>query len=565
MRTWMWTLILCAAVIGGAGSAVSAQPATAPSSISSSGTNADPKKQIDSLVQQGTDALAVGDAKVARDSFADAAQLDPKNSRAMHGLAIAYFNLGDFAKSGSAIDKVLAMPGAIDHAMAFNAGVIQIQNKAPMRAAKITREYLNAKPLPLDEPVANVLGLSLAKADAQAMKNTYYVDTKAFYDRYIKRLEAANPGFMRWGAQWLPADEAQAKLKTNAAAQMKVNDLNKSLADIDTDLNNAKTKLAFAESPAGRMQGGNGRHSLRDNIDRLEARKVDKTKDLNDAVAALLPMDPIPDTTSLLPMDAPVPPVMMPTTKPVVVVAVSDDPPKNATPDHLKVGRHPTDPSRPPTPGPINPGTKPDPIDKPAVVVPAPPAIPDPPQHRRVRLTTYAAAFPVANDLLITAAAAVDGAEDIKLQTRDGNVLTATVVRTDPSTGLALVRVKGLRMAFFDLSEPEAGKLECAAFPEVNIFNPVGELLPCTAPAPSAHWTIKFLKQPRLAGAPLIQNGRVVGVAMGSRDSDLNAFPALTVGAVKSLLGQDTPRNAGQNPDPVSVLMHLSATREREQ
>jgi hypothetical protein len=216
---------------------------------------------------------------------------------------------------------------------------------------------------------------------------------------------------------------------------------------------------------------------------------------------------------------------------------------------------------KPVDPPPAKPEDPPQPAETPAQPDPVQPAAP----KQKVKLTTYAAAFAVSQDLVVTTAAAVDGASKISLQTRDGNAIAGEVVRTDPVTGLALVRIKGVRLTYLDLGTPEAGKITCLAFADANIFAPTAEPLAGTAPAPLPGWTIRFTRHPRLAGAPLLQNGKVVGVAMGDRDSDMAAYPALQVDAVRKLLDSDGPKTPSTLTDPLYALLQLSATKEREQ
>jgi hypothetical protein len=139
------------------------------------------------------------------------------------------------------------------------------------------------------------------------------------------------------------------------------------------------------------------------------------------------------------------------------------------------------------------------------------------------------------------------------------------VVRIDEATGLALVRVVGPKLAFFELGDGEAGKIMCAAFPEVDIFAPTGEMVSGIATIPAKFWVIRLIKHPRLAGSPLFQNGKVVGVVMATRDSEMNAIPAVPAAAVKALLGEDAPKEKGLNPDPLTALMQISVTKERTQ
>jgi tetratricopeptide (TPR) repeat protein len=265
-------------------------------------------RQIAKLIEQGTNALTVGEATAARDAFSDAVQADPRNPVAWQGLAMAYYGLKDYTKAGSAIDRAITYAGKkVDHAMAFNAGVIQLHNN-PMRAAKLAREYLAAHPNPPDEPVANVIGYALQNAEPRARKTAFYADTQAFYARYLQHLENSNPGYLRWGAQWLPVDDVKAKRKANAAIQPQVDALAKDLTEMDSQLAVGKRKLAVAEAQAARFTIDQSiPDRMRDQIQELEDKGKDKKKQYDDLVAQLSVPQPLPELNRIVAMNMPVP------------------------------------------------------------------------------------------------------------------------------------------------------------------------------------------------------------------------------------------------------------------
>ena len=555
-------------------------------------------KELDALVQQGTEALAAGDAKVARDAFLDVVQADAKNAKALHGLAIAYYALNDVTKAAATIDRAVAVPGALDHAMAVNAGTIQLAAKSPMRAAKIAKDYLTAKPNPVDEPVANVLLLALDRADAQARKNAFYADAKAFYLNYVKRMETANPGYMRFGAQWLPSDKVLEFNRTNATHQPVVDRTTKELADMEASLVTKRDQLAQVnfKIERGYVERWAG-DQLQNEIRELEQKRDEKKKVLDETSAKLIKPAALPELNATVAMTTSVPPLSKPametSPQPPVVVAVNDPQPATGTEGPTtrrskRFRRPPGDEGQPEQPGTGQPaGGQPSTVNPPMAPnnpplqppqAPANPPVADPPQaqnppeqpqpaapKQKVKLTIYAAAFAVSHDLVVTTAAAVDGGSKISLQTRDGNAITGEVVRVDATSGLALVRVKGAKLSHLDLGTPEAGKVTCLAFADSNIFAPTAELLPGTAGAPAPQWMIKFTRHPRLAGAPLLQNNKIVGVAMGDRDSDMASYPAVPVEAVRTLVGADGPKNASILLDPLYAMLQVSVTKEREQ
>src|SRR5207247_1787859 len=122
----------------------------------------------------------------------------------------------------------------------------------------------------------------------------------------------------------------------------------------------------------------------------------------------------------------------------------------------------------------------------PPLVAPTPPPVP-----RKALVTTYAAAFPVAPDLLVTSASAIEGATQITIQPADGNPFEATVVSTDTRSGLALLRATGRKLSYLGLaSSYTSGPFQCVSFPTVNVFDPVPEVISGSGIAPKEQWTV---------------------------------------------------------------------------
>jgi tetratricopeptide (TPR) repeat protein len=588
--------ILLAAVLTAGGVFAAPKLATVATGTSTAASVA-PKKmdarQVDELVQQGTAALAAGDSKLARDLFLDAVQADSRHARGLHGLALAYYALNDLPKAAAAIDRAVAVPGALDHSMTVNAGAIHFAAKSPMRAAKIAKDYLTAKPNPVNEPVANIILIALDKADAQARRNAFYGDVKSFYTAYVKRMETANPGYMRFGAQWLPADKVLEYNRVNATQQPVVDRTTKELTDLESTLTVRREQLVAITQKIERGYAERwADNEIKDDIRNLEQKRDEKKRVLDETSAKMVKSAPLPELTTTVAMDSTIPalskPVeiaVAPPVQPQPPVVVTEPQPANTdgptTRRSRRFRRPPGDegpveqPGQPPMndprpANPVPPAMPAQPVNPPAPPAEVPPAVaenpaPPPVAPKKIKLTTYAAAFSVSPDLLVTTAAAVEGSIKISLQSPNGDVVGGELVRVDPATGLALVRVIGVKLHYLDLGTPQAGKVTCAAFADANIFAPTAELLAGTAPAPMAAWPIRFTRHPRLAGAPLLQNSKVVGVATGDRDSDMASYPAVPVEAIKAILGEDAPKAPGNLSEPLLALFQVSATKEREQ
>jgi hypothetical protein len=216
-------------------------------------------------------------------------------------------------------------------------------------------------------------------------------------------------------------------------------------------------------------------------------------------------------------------------------------------------------PVAPAAPSPVAPAA-PTPPPAAAVAVPRP-AAPEP--RKPASVTSYAAAFPVAPDLLVTAAAAVEGADRVMVQPSGGDPMEVEVVTHDAGSGLALLRVPGKRMAYLTLADAfNGGTLQTVSFPSVNIFDPVAEAIPGSAVPPKDEWAVRLGRHPRLAGGPLLAGGKVVGVELATRDADPATVPAATLADLKKLVG-DKAGPAGM-ADPAAATVQVTATRPKK-
>jgi hypothetical protein len=190
--------------------------------------------------------------------------------------------------------------------------------------------------------------------------------------------------------------------------------------------------------------------------------------------------------------------------------------------------------------------------DKPGQNPPAVKADADP-------VTQTAVAFAIAPDLLVTSAAAVKGAAKISIETQDGTRMNAKVVPGKVADGLALVKIEDAHLPSLPLAdELTADAVTCMGFPTASMFNSAAQSLPVTTAAVSEPWTVGFETPPRIAGGPLLQNGKVVGVELCTKDSELATIPAATLKGLKSLVG-DSAKVEITVPDPAKAVYLLTA------
>lgn len=180
--------------------------------------------------------------------------------------------------------------------------------------------------------------------------------------------------------------------------------------------------------------------------------------------------------------------------------------------------------------------------------------------------THMAAAFPVAPDLLVTAASVVDGADEVQLQNRDGDPLAFTVVRSDARAGLALLKLTESRVQPLPVAEQFAGgAVRAAGFLSASMFSPTADLVDATCaatPATAARWTIASKRNPRVPGGPVLAGGAVVGVCLAAGDTDPAKVPVVSLAQLRKFLGTELPATAADATgpaDPAAVVLQLVA------
>jgi tetratricopeptide (TPR) repeat protein len=500
------------------------------------------------------DALAAQQYPAARAAFQDAIGIDPRNVKAHHGLALCLVAQKEVAKASAMLDKALTLTNTPDRALVLNAMACQMAIRNHMRAAKLAKDYLTAHPKEVDEPMVNALGTALSSATATERKNRFFSDCTAFYMIANQRLESARPGYKRFGADWLTASQADAKTKALAAQQKKLDNLSNAVATAEDRLVPAQKELEHQQFllTRGELPGNYYITEAQERYDAALA-AVQAAQDRYDELAGGLDTPKFPTEVAMVAMDNTKAP-------PVSTIAVASADPSNTdfTPK----------PKPKPRPRPVRPKptantdhSKPTekPVEKPIEITLAPPK---PTTSRKVRITQYAAAFPVAPDLVVTSSAILEDGVTLQLQAGDGQPLSATLVRKDDTLGLALLKVEGRKLHPLALAESfNGGLVTCASYPTVDLFSPAAQSISGNASAPKEGWTISLNMHPRLAGGPVISGGKVVGVCVAPRDAERNKLPSVTIEQLKNFLGTDVaPVQAAG--DPAGSLLQLVTTLE---
>jgi tetratricopeptide (TPR) repeat protein len=509
------------------------------------------KASLEPLLQQGADALAAGQYPAARAAFQDAIVIDPRNAKAHHGLALCLVAHKEVAKAAATLDKALMLTGTPDRALVLNAMACQMAVQNHMRAAKLAKDYLTAHPKEQDEPMVNALGTALSAATASERKNRFFGDCTAFYMIANQRLEKARPGYKRFGAEWLSASQADAKTRALAAQQKKLDSLSDAIATSEERLGPAKKELEHQQFLLTRGEApGNYYLTQAQSVYDAAQAAVQAAQDRYDALASTLETPKFPNEIAMVSMDN----IKTPELTPVAVASAAPPPTVEIRP---KPRPRPVKPKPAANTSSGNSGEKP--VEKPVEITLAPPK---PETPRKVRVTQYAAAFPVAPNLVLTSSAIIEDGVTLQLQSGDGQPISATLVRKDDTLGLALLKVEGRTLRPLALADAfNGGPVTCASYPAVDLFSPAAQAITGSATAPKDGWTISLNMHPRLAGAPVLAGGKVVGVCVAPRDAERNKLPAVTLDQLKTFLGSDVgPVQAAG--DPASSLLQLVTTLE---
>jgi hypothetical protein len=516
---------------------------------------------VSKLLEQGQTALVVADFKSASDDFSDVLTLDPHNQLALEGRSLAYLELGEFPNAHTDLERLLNLSNQISRSTAINGAALFLVLKNPMRSVRLLMQYMRPLTSP-DEQAVNALMIALAQADEQARKARLFADASKFADNANTQLEALRPGMKRWGIEWVSVDVAKANEAALAASRA-------ALAKDQQKLHDDQLNLVKDEQDYnGRMYFVQRSAAPPNYADEARARcQTDATQIAADQTAIKQDQSAIQEP----PLPKAITPVGLHSGAVTAIAAGHASPglapqavASTATPAGIStVPAAPTTPSAA-TPAASTAGTPPaaNATDA-STASPAATSDATQPPTPKVRLTSYAAAFPVAPTLLVTAAAVVEHATQIQLEAGDGSSYTASLLRSDPESGLALIQVSNGKFNYLGLGTDFAGgAINCVSFPSVDLFQPAAASITGSAIAPRTPWHLRLGEPPRLPGGPILTNGKVVGVELAQRESDVGMIPAATLGELRKLLGNDAPA-AGSSTDAVAVTLQVVADHEK--
>ncbi len=510
-------------------------------------------KSAEALLLQGQNALFAKDYKAARDAFQDAASIAPRNPRTNHGLAVAEMFLGDFNYASTCMERALvAAAGKPDRALLLNNAMLQIGVNNPMRSAKFLKEYLEGHEKDLDEPMLNALGASLYLAEDSARKAILFNQAADYYVKYQKLVEATRPGMKRWGTEWFSSGEVDKKMAEMRQKLGVADQIGVQLDQLEAKVADARRKYRQKQQAYSLGMASNLEMTMAANVVSQQIEEYNKVAVKYDEAMDKVVRPVFPKVLTPVALDDITPPATGatslasadPTYQEAMTKALANAATKKVIVQTAEEPKAPVKPVIEPPPPVAMVAIKTDKVQK-------------------VRVTQYAAAFAVSDDLVVAPASPLEDAVEFELQTIEGASIKAELVRKDEKTGLALLRVgEGKKFGYLPLGDVFAGgTVVCVCFPTVNLFNPAAELLNGTSGAPKEGWTIRLSRHPRLQGSPILAAGKLVGVVMAGREVGIDQLPTTGLDAIKALVGNDAGKGLPAR-DPTNTLLQLVAVRE---
>jgi hypothetical protein len=565
---------LVVAVIGAARAQPPVAAAKPPTTTAPADDDARALGVFNTLLQQGTNALAAGEYSAALESLQDAKQIferklrgkgpvgvgSPEHIALTHGLALAYqlVHKPDKASplfdNNSPLDRACNAKG-VSRRLLVTRGVMDVtQGYLAMRTCVGLTNYLKEHPDELDSEILDLLYTALIKAEEKVANRQLMLDPMIkLYEDFNGRLESTRPGQKRWGVQWVSEETFRAEMAKQSIARKKY--------EIELDKVDKVAERVSAEQASvdvARKNALKDRAGLTRALGRLAAAKdaLAVAQDKAEEVRRAIPMPPVLTKEALAsvltPHDVKVVVAAKPKTGSTAAVASADGA-SRAVPFSLGGSSAPKtavggSSARPPTGGP-------------ATV--APPTF-EPTASARRTFSRSATGFAVAPDLLLTAASAVKGANRVMIELPGAQPIEVTVERVGDE-GLALLRAKGQRFAYLNVATQfNGGPIKCPAYPEVSVFGVTLEMIQGRALAVKDEgWQVALSRHPRLPGAPLLDSvNNLVGVEVGDRDDLTERLPAIGFAKVKSFLGADGPTQPCGNPQAAAIVQ-ITASFER--
>jgi Flp pilus assembly protein TadD len=504
-----------------------------------------------------TDATATGDAflkqakyQEALDAYLEVVRTDSRNAAAHHGAGLAYNALGQSALAAKSLERAYSLSPK-DRAIVHNTALVLFKNETQPRALKLIKDYLTAVPKPADEPMLESLRYMLQNATDDVRSTRLYTEVETFAQQYTKAIERERPGFAKWGHGWITAKDAAAKAAANKKVQAEADTFNTRLKGLERDISMLERRTPEVEARV--RKGWDFEYVLTTHLNQIRMLNDQRAEVLRERQLVLDKLDQ---------PAAAVEPGWIALGTPAPALPAADSLIARTSPPAVDEPAAPATPRRPERPkrAPVGADEEAAAVDPPEEPNTAPPA---PPEKVAKRVTRYGVAFAISQDTLVTSNDLVSGAFDITVQSPQGTTDEAKIVKSDPKSGLSLIRISKLKAAALHLAPGfDGGAIECIGMPNVDLFKPDASVISGKCDKPAEPWTVALDKNPRLPGAPLLAGGKVVGVTLATRDTEAGSVPAVTLQRLSDLVATDTGTRGAFTTDPKAAVFQIVATHE---
>lgn len=501
-----------------------------------------------STPDKADDLLRRGQVQEALNEYLEVIRTEPRNPWAYHGAGIAYDRLGRSPQAIRMMEKAYSLLPK-DRVIVHNTAWVLYKGNIQPRALKIVKDHLTNNPSVPDEPLLNTLIYMLENASSETRKTRLYTETEAFAQQYTRSLERQVPGFVRWGRQWIPVQTYEEKISSNKKVQSQVDRISDKIKRLEQDL-----FLLNRQTPEIEMRvrrGFDHPYVLRrhlEQIHQLDDQRADLVKELDPILERIEspPRMPVPDS-----------------------LRVGDSAPGLPTVESLLKMENASPTTSPATTIPAEDPTRqsmiPDPSPKRSENMNEAPANSQSSSEVK-RVTQFGVAFAVSQDTLVTSHALVNGALDITVQSQQGTTDEAKIVQSDPESGLVLLRLSRIKAASLEVAEDfTGGPVQCVAMLRMDLFHPQTSTITGQAQHPKESWNVSLTENPRFPGAPLINQGKVVGVTLADLETQAHSVPAVQTGPLNRLIRQNLGKPGPIANDPASAIFQVVVTREKKE
>ncbi len=438
------------------------------------------------------------------------ASIGPRSTdvKSLHLAGLGLLLQNDHAKAAELLERALKL-SPDDPAIVLNAAAARIRTGDSVRAAKFIYDALSKQ---IENPHESlVFGLIIAvdQIETNARKNRQYDLCVQLRDQAINSLESVRNTEKIWGVEWMSIRRFDRIQLRNANVRSRINEtlsqinsaqeqIRKLKGDRETIIRNIRTERATVMD-----------------LDRVEARLAEQEKLATDAstlVVELFERLTVPVIPADIPPRWPDNSLVFPPPEPNEKPADPDDahaPPDPAQQAHTPVEQTPTSDNgqgseRFPKPGPATQSPPPQPTEESKT-----------PESVRFTITTrYATAISIGGGLFLTPASIIEGASAIDLIAVDSASHPARLVRIDADSGLALLDSTSLKLPAFAIADRfDGGEIQAAGFPTLDLFNTTPKEFSGTATLDQGHWSVELETSLAVPGAPMIADGRLVGLA----------------------------------------------------